>query len=225
MHVGFGEYYQKNRDWYTKTKELAQERCKDSKASVALEETLMLIHQIQTLIHNTANQALTAVVSTRPNTMDSDPWEMVNDILEYSTIVFECSENSQVRDQARETIIEVLRSGNASQQESMFRDWVDHCYNGKEIVAREYLFAILTTLTEPGGVEYYYNLTSFLNLAFYSIGDPNLEVRKIGSERLHWLSTRFYRTREKTFQMHTSSQCSSQYLPQLVRLVGKFSRN
>ena len=219
-HTGFGSFHHENHHWYKKTKQLAIERCKDNKDPTILESMQLQIHNALVLVHTSANEAIASILSTSINYDTEKNKEIQKDqekrIIDYITEVFNNCDNSQIREAAKKSLIELLIHSNPNRQEEIFNIWIGICYHSNHIVAREYFLAMVHSLTSPASMDISYDLIALLNLTFFMIGDPHLNIRKSATDLLHWLSTRFFRTHQKTFQMHTSSQCSSKYLPQLV---------
>ena len=226
-HVGFGSYFKQNKDWSNKTKELLNRMVAEQDE---IENINIYVLESRNLIYITANEALVSILST---TFSSSSIELISEekkqvelhVFDYANDTFKGCEHSIGRECARKSIIEIIKSRNGDEQNQLFNEWIDKCYDNNSKVAEEYLLIILELVTGDGSSNLSFCLTPLLNMAFYKFTDSNIQVRKEASKLLQWLCTRFYKIQSyDSFLMYASSNSSSQILENLYNISKQFSK-
>ena len=103
---------------------------------------------------------------------------------------------------------------NADFQEQIMKFCVGKIFNSSRNISNGFFFAIVDAVTKGGDL--YFSLPMLLNLSFYQMTHSELEVRRSAIELLHWMSTRFFRTQQNTFQLRMNSIIYDRYAEQLV---------
>jgi hypothetical protein len=127
--------------------------------------------------------------------------------------IFEKADQSATIDLGISILVAFIQY-NVKNQETIIKSCVTKIFLSSPKVSNGYFFGIVEVVTKGGDLNYH--LPVLLNLCFYQMVHNELEVRRSAIELLHWMSTRFFRTQQNTFQLRMNSLIYDRSFNQLV---------
>ena len=104
----------------------------------------------------------------------------------------------------------------------MIEECVALSYHKNSQISENFTLIVSDAITKSKDISY--PLMKVLCLSFYKMSDPKLSIRKAGTNLLHWLSTRFFRTHLMVLYNHTISQSPIYYISKLCKVVKLFAK-
>ena len=147
------------------------------------------------------------------NQLNTAQTQEIDDVFQYATSVFTSCEDVIIKQTGRNSIIKTLNHVSYEAQERIIDRCIDECYTNKVNIVKEFFLVIFYAITKKSDLQF--KLTNIVNLSFYIMSDNDPSLRKLATDLLYWISTRFYKTARNPILLFNSNS-SSRYLSQLV---------
>ena len=199
--VGFGPFRAEYKAKESKIKELFIAQLKDEKLKDEKEKELKIqqFDQLCDTAQYWAIRLLNSILLEPSHTLHAEIFSENGPIFLFSTEIFERSVDEEILQLGSDILKGLIRS-NPDQQESMFSKCVDKSFVlSAQRVSEGFFYTVVDIITS--GADISCKLPMLLNLAIYKLSDTNEKVRNSAVKLLHWLSVRFFRTAEITYQL------------------------